>query len=177
MVGYRSEPTIGIEHKKEGFYMGNHNKRFEVGEKLTDVRLQSGRSEVRIADIAMENDGDLSAIGQAIKDWLADNNGYIVAAAVAGCKSTPQTIRTAKTRRGEKGLTKFFITPNNDEPVAIKCGSCKLPVGEVLPDPTTIGGGRIKLMLPRCRYSDDYPPIDLTLFTDGTAYVAKPARA
>lgn len=157
--------------------MGNHSKKFEVGEKLDNVRLCNGNSEVRIADIAMENDGDLSAIGQAIKDWLADNNGYIVAAAVAGCKSTPQTIRTAKTCRGEKGLEKFFITPNNDEPVAIRCGSCKLPIGETLPDPTTIGGGRIKLMLPRCRYSDDYPPIDLTLFTDGTAYVAKPARA
>lgn len=157
--------------------MRNQGKKFEVGEKLTDVRLQSGRSEVRIADIAMENDGDLSAIGQAISDWLADNDGYIVAAAVAGCKSTPQTIRTAKTCRGEKGLEKFYITPNYDEPVTIKCGSCKLPVGEVLPDPTTIGGGRIKLMLPGCRYSDDYPPIDLTLFTDGTAYVAKPAKA
>lgn len=157
--------------------MRNHNKKFEVGEKLTDVRLQSASGEVRIADIAKKNDGDLSAIGQAIKDWLADNNGYIVAAAVAWRKSTPQTIRVAKTCRGEEGLEKFFITPNDDEPVAIKCGSCKLPVGEVLPDPTTIGGGRIKLMLPRCRYSDGYPPIDLTLFTDGTAYVAKPVRA
>ena len=157
--------------------MGNHNKKFEVGEKLDNVCLCDGYSEVSIADIARENDGDLSAIGQAISDWLADNDGYIVAAAVAGCKSTPQTIRAAKTCRGDKELEKFFITPNYDEPVTIKCGSCKLPVGEVLPDPTTIGGGRIKLMLPRCRYSDDYPPIDLTLFTDGTAYVAKPAKA
>ena len=154
----------------------NHEKRFEVGEKLDNVRLQSENNEVSIADIAKECDGDLSAIGQTISDWLADNNGYIVAAAVAGCKSTPQTIRVAKTRRGEKGLKKFFITPNSDEPVAIKCGSSKLPIGEALPDPTTIGGGRIKLMLPKCRYSDEYPPIDLTLFTDGTAYVAKPAR-
>lgn len=157
--------------------MRNLDKKFEVGEKLDNVRLCNGNSEVGIADIAMENDGDLSAIGQVISDWLADNDGYIVAAAVVGCKSTPQTIRVAKTRRGEKGLRQFFITPNSDEPVAIKCGSCKLPIGETLPDPTTIGGGRIKLMLPRCRYSDDYPPIDLTLFTDGTAYVAKPAKA
>ena len=157
--------------------MRNLDKKFEVGEKLDNVRLCNGNSEVSIADIAMENDDDLSAIGQVISDWLADNDGYIVAAAVVGCKSTPQTIRVAKTRRGEKGLRQFFITPNSDEPVAIKCGSCKLPIGETLPDPTTIGGGRIKLMLPRCRYSDDYPPIDLTLFTDGTAYVAKPAKA
>lgn len=157
--------------------MRNLDKKFEVGEKLDNVRLCNENSEVSIADIAMENDGDLSAIGQVISDWLADNDGYIVAAAVVGCKSTPQTIRVAKTRRGEKGLRQFFITPNSDEPVAIKCGSCKLPIGETLPDPTTIGGGRIKLMLPRCRYSDDYPPIDLTLFTDGTAYVAKPAKA
>lgn len=155
----------------------NHEKKFEVGEKLADVRLQSENKEVSIVDLAKKNDGDLSAIGQAIKDWLADNDGYIVAAAVAGCKSTPQTIRVAKTCRGEKGLKKFFITPDDDEPVAIKCGSSKLPVGGTLPDPTTIGGGRIKLMLPKCRYSDEYPPIDLTLFTDGTAYVAKPARA
>lgn len=155
----------------------NHEKKFEVGEKLADVRLQSENKEVSIVDLAKKNDGDLSAMGQAISDWLADNNGYIVAAAVAGCKSTPQTIRVAKTRRGDKGLKKFFITPNHDEPVAIKCGSSKLPIGKTLPDPTTIGGGRIKLMLPRCRYSDDYPPIDLTLFPDGTAYVAKPAKA